>query len=93
MYPEEMLRAKHQIMGRFYRFRQSILIAVNILLFPAVVFSLHNLESGWSKWHRSFRTSILRFGGWIILQRWKSAFRRSDFLERLVQARQQLQRQ
>ena len=91
--PEGMLEAKHQIMGRFYRFRHSILIAVHILLFPAVAFSLHNLKAGWRKWHRSWRNSVLRFGGWVILQKWKSAFRRSDFLERLAQARQPLQRQ
>ena len=91
--PEGMLKAKHQIMGRFYRFRHSILIALHILLFPAVAFSLHDLKAGWRKWHRSWRNSILRFGGWVILQKWKSAFRRSDFLERLAQARQPLQRQ
>ena len=91
--PEEMMEAKHHIMGRFYRFRHLFLMAMNILFFPAMVFTLRKLKFEWAKWHRSWRNNVLRFGGWVILHRWKSAFRRSDFLEKLALAKEQLQRQ
>lgn len=90
MTPENMQMAIREIMGRFYRFRNMFYIARNVLVFPAMIFSLWNIRCGWSKWYRTWRQKILRFGGWIIFRRWIWAFRRGTFSQRLIQAKDEL---
>ncbi len=87
---EEMQYAAKRIMGRVYRFRYMFLVAASILSFPALLFSLHNLRSGWRKWCRRWESRIIRFGGWITLRKWTADFRRSDFLARLRMAQRRL---
>jgi hypothetical protein len=53
--PEELQRALRQIMGRFYRFSSMFAVAGNVLLFPAMLFSLWNIRFGWRKWCRGWR--------------------------------------
>jgi radical SAM superfamily enzyme YgiQ (UPF0313 family) len=91
--PEEMQTAIRNIMGRFYRFRHVFMIALNILVFPAMVLSLYNIRLGWRKWYRSWRNQLMRFTGWIILRKWTSEFRKGDFSRKLAQAKEQLLRQ
>ncbi len=86
--PEDMQTAIRTIMGRFYRFRHVFMIAVNILAFPAMVLSLHDIRSGWRRWYRSWRNALLGFTGWIIIRKWKSEFRKGDFSRKLAQARE-----
>lgn len=92
MTAEELQGAIRKIMGRFYQFRHMFLIGVNILMFPAIVFSLHNIKRGWRNWYRPWRNSLLRFGGWVILQRWTAEFNKGIFPAKLQQAREALTR-
>jgi len=85
--PEEMQQSGKSIMGRFYQFGYMFLVPVNILSFPTLVFFFHNIRLGWAKWYRSWRNYLIRFGGWIILQKWTRAFRRDKFPEKLQKAR------
>jgi len=87
MSPEELQKASSKIMGRFYRFRNMFAVARNILIFPAMVFSLWNIKMGWRKWHRVWETNLIRFGGWMILRRWISDFKKSTFLDKLGRAK------
>jgi radical SAM superfamily enzyme YgiQ (UPF0313 family) len=88
--PEEMQRATRRIMGRFYHFRNLFAIGGNVLIFPAMLFSLWNIRFGWRKWHRLWRNDLIRFGGWIVFRRWVANFRRSTFPEKLVHAKEGL---
>jgi radical SAM superfamily enzyme YgiQ (UPF0313 family) len=90
MTAEDLQRAGRRIMSRFYRFRYLLLVAASILSFPALVFSLHRLRAGWSRWYRQWQTRLLRFGGWITIRKWTSDFRKGDFLLRLRKARVRL---
>jgi len=91
MTAEELQHAAQRIMGRVYRFRYMFLVAASILSFPTLLFSLHNLRSGWSKWYRRWESRLIRFGGWITIRKWTSDFRKSDFLQRLRTARGRLE--
>jgi len=87
---EDLQRAGRRIMSRFYRFRYALLVAASILSFPTLVFSLHRLREGWGKWYRRWETRIIRFGGWLTIQKWMSDFKKGDFLRRLQKARGRL---
>ena len=87
---KDMQSAIRKIMGRFYRFRSMFAIGLNVLTFPAIIFSLFNIKSGWRKWYRPWRNNILRFGGWIVTKRWTSEFKRGTFSSKLTRAEQRL---
>ncbi len=87
MTAQEMQRGAKRIMGRFYRFQYMFLVVASILTFPALVFSLHNLRVGWSRWYKRWASRLIRFGGWLTIRKWTADFRKSDFLERLHNAR------
>lgn len=87
MTAQQMQHAAKRIMGWFYRFRYMFLVAASVLTFPALVFSLHNLRLGWSRWYRRWETRLIRFGGWLTLRKWTSDLRKSEFLARLQKAR------
>lgn len=84
--PEDMQKAISKITGRFYRFRNMFAVARNVLIFPAMVFSLWNIKLGWRKWHRVWRINLIRFGGWIIFRRWISEFKKGTFSDKLGRA-------
>ncbi|MBU1695223.1 MAG: B12-binding domain-containing radical SAM protein [Verrucomicrobia bacterium] len=88
--PEELQACIRKIMGRFYRFRNMLAILRNVLVFPRLVFWLHNLRAGWRQWYRHWRNDLLRFGGWIILRRWTSQLRKGSFAEKLTAAQTRL---
>ena len=81
--PETMQKASRRIMGRFYRFHYMFSVARNIIIFPAMIFSLWNIKFGWRKWYRYWRNDLIRFGGWIILHRWTTQLRKGNFKEKL----------
>ena len=87
--PEDMQVALHKIMGRFYRFRYFFVIGLNILAFPAMIFSLGNITFGWRIWYRRWRNSIIRFGGWLMLRHWLSEFKKGEFSKKLAVAKQE----
>lgn len=85
--PEQMQGAIRKIMGRFYRFRSMFGVMRNVLIFPAMFFSLWNIRFGWRKWHRIWRNDLIRFGGWIVMRRWGSHFKKGPFRDKLNQAK------
>ncbi len=89
--PEEMQRATRNIMGKFYRFRHMFMVGINILSFPYMVFSLHNIKKGWTTWYRKWRNNIFRFGGWMIIRGWYARFKKGDFTEKLRRAKEHLE--
>ncbi len=84
--PEEMHMALRKIMGKFYRFRNMFAIGLNVLIFPAMLFSLANVRWGWRRWYRIWHNALMRFSGWIIYHQWSLHFRRDDFSAKLAQA-------
>ncbi|MFA6217774.1 MAG: radical SAM protein [Candidatus Omnitrophota bacterium] len=90
MTAEEMQFSNRKIMGRFYHFKYVFMIALNIVSFPALVFFLHNIKLGWQKWYRPWRNDLIRFGGWIVMKRWATQFKKDAFLERLQKAKKHL---
>jgi len=90
MTAQEVQEAGKKIMGRVYRFRYALFVVLNILLFPSLAFYLHNLRLGWGRWYRSWRISLIRFGGWITMRKWNADFGRGDFLRKLETARERL---
>jgi radical SAM superfamily enzyme YgiQ (UPF0313 family) len=90
MTAEEMQSSSRRIMGRFYHFKCVFMIMLNIFSFPALIFFLHNIRTGWKKWYRPWRNYLIRFGGWIIMKKWASQFKNDKFLERLQKAKEHL---
>jgi len=90
MTPEEMQASIIQIMGRFYRFKYMFNVGLHILFFPMLLFYLHNLRVGWRVWYRMWDRNITRFGGWIIVRKWYSAFKKNQFLGKLAEAKRLL---
>jgi radical SAM superfamily enzyme YgiQ (UPF0313 family) len=81
--PEEMQTSARKIMSSFYRFGYFFKIGFNILLFPGLVFFLGDLRSGWRKWYHHWRNDLIRFMGWMILQKWELDFKKSEFLRKI----------
>ena len=90
MTAEEMQFSIRKLMGRFYQFKHVFMIVLNIFSFPALIFFLHNIRLGWRKWYRSWRNNLLSFGGWIVMKKWVSQFKKDKFLERLQKAKEHL---
>jgi hypothetical protein len=57
-----------------------------------MLFSLWNIRFGWRKWYRHWRNDLLRFGGWLVLQRWMALFRKGAFSRKLAEAKARLGR-
>ncbi|MFA7653049.1 MAG: hypothetical protein WCY42_04675, partial [Candidatus Omnitrophota bacterium] len=90
MTAEEMQDSVRKIMGKFYQLKSMFMLGLHIVSFPALVFFLHNIRLGWRKWYRPWRNDLVRFGGWIIMKRWTSQFKKDTFLERLQKAKEYL---
>lgn len=84
---EEMQNAIKKIMSKFYRLKYMFMLGVHILSFPALIFFLHNIRGEWKRWYQPWRNSLVRFGGWITLRRWKSAFKKDAFYYKLEKAK------
>jgi len=85
--PEEMHRAVVKIMGRFYKFNYMFAIGYNVMVFPSMLFYLHNLGRGWKIWSRKWNNSLIRFGGWMVIRRWKREFSKGLFMDKLARAK------
>ena len=90
---EQVHFAAKKIMGRFYQLKYIFLVVAKILLFPSMVFFLHNIRSGWQRWYRSWRNYLIRFGGWLTIRKWTSEFRKDRFLDKLQNAKDHVSRQ
>lgn len=90
MSSEEIHIAIRKIMSKFYQFKYMFLLGLNIFSFPALIFFLHNISSGWRKWYRPWRNYLVRFGGWITVKKWSIAFKKDKFSQRLEKAKSHL---
>jgi len=90
MTPEEMLYAVRSLMGGFYQFRYMFKVGLNIFCFPALLFYLHNIRSGWRKWYRPWRNDLIRIGGWFIVKGWAEAYKKETFPQKLERAQKRL---
>ncbi|MBU3911227.1 MAG: B12-binding domain-containing radical SAM protein [Candidatus Omnitrophica bacterium] len=90
MSAEDMQAAIRNIMGKFYRFNYMFMIGMHIFSFPALIFFLHDIKSGWKKWYRPWRNHLIRFGGWITIRGWTKEFKKDKFAERLKEAKARL---
>jgi radical SAM superfamily enzyme YgiQ (UPF0313 family) len=90
MSAEEMQTSVRKIMGKFYQFKYMLLIGFNVFSFPSLIFFLHNIKLGWRIWYRPWRNTLARSGGWIVMRRWVSAFKRDMFLQKLRKAKEHL---
>ncbi|MFH0791336.1 MAG: radical SAM protein [Candidatus Omnitrophota bacterium] len=90
MTPEEMQNSIRKIMGKFYQFKYMFILGLHIFSFPALIFFLHNIRLGWKKWYLPWRNDLNRFGGWIMLKKWGSQFKKDKFQDRLQKAKQRL---
>jgi len=86
--PLSMQLAIRKVMGRFYRFRSMFGVARNVIIFPAMLFPLFNLRFRWRAWYRTWRASLLRFSGWLLMRRWHTEFKKGGFAEKLSRAEQ-----
>jgi len=85
--PEDMQRAAYRIMGRFYRPRSMLSVALSILSFPGMAFWLHRIGEGYRRWSARWWTNLYRTGGWVLLRRWVAAFRKDGFARKLAEAK------
>jgi len=86
MSPEELQAGIRMIMGKFYQFKYMFMVLVQIFTFPALVFFLYNIKLGWRAWYRTWRNSLVRFGGWFILRGWTSQYKTGVFSQKLSRA-------
>ena len=90
MSAEDVQYAIRKIMGKFYKFKYMFMIGASVFFFPAIIFFLHDIKIGWRIWYRSWRNSVLRFGGWITFRNWTTKFEKGNFSEKLKHARTRL---
>ncbi|MBU0683144.1 MAG: B12-binding domain-containing radical SAM protein [Candidatus Omnitrophica bacterium] len=90
--PEELQRAPMKIMGKIYQFKYMFKVSLNVFYFPSLIFSLHNIKAGWKRWYRLWRQAVIRFAGWITMQKWQSAFKKNGFLKKLRKAEDNLKK-
>lgn len=81
-----------KIMGKFYQFKYMFMVGLHIFSFPALVFFLHNIKTGWRKWYRHWRNSLVRFGGWILIKGWTQELKKGTFSSKLQKAQEHLKR-
>ena len=90
MSAEEIQASIKHIMDKFYQFKYMFMIGLNIFSFPTLIFFLHNIKLGWKKWYRPWHNYRVRFGGWITMRKWTSAFEKDTFLQKLQKAKEHL---
>ncbi|MBU0467760.1 MAG: hypothetical protein KKF78_01360, partial [Candidatus Omnitrophica bacterium] len=69
------------------QFKYMFKIGLNLFSFPVLIFFLHNIRLGWSRWYRPWRNDLIRFGGWFIVKGWAKAFSKDSFLQKLQNAK------
>lgn len=92
MTAKQTQKATMHIMGGIYRFKNMFMVGVNVMIFPRIIFALHNIRDGWRQWYRFWRQSIVRFGGWMLMNKWHAAFKKDNFLDKLERAEEHLKK-
>ncbi len=88
--PEDMQAAQRHIMAWFYRPGYALKLAFDVLIFPALVFFLHDIRCGWRHWYRGWRNDLIRLAGWGIVRGWSVNFKKDGFLGKLKEARERI---
>lgn len=91
MTAEQLQPAIRAVMGKCYRFGSLFSIIASLLSFPAFFFLPHRIRAGWNNWYRHWRNSVVRFGGWMIMNKWATQFDQGLFIQKLRNARVHLQ--
>lgn len=89
---EQMQLSIRKIMGKFYQFKYMFMIGVHIISFPALIFFIFNIKAEWKRWYQPWRNTLVRFGGWITMKRWTSAFKKDAFSQKLQKAKEHLRK-
>lgn len=89
---QDLQSSMRKIMSKFYEFKYMFEVVLQIFSFPALIFFLHNIKSGWRKWYRPWRNNLARFGGWVIMKGWTSEFKKGTFLDKLKSAQNNLKK-
>ena len=101
--PEELQSAVSKIMGKFYHFKNFLNMAKNILIsFPGIVMTssvtifagrVKIITEAFKLWYRKFfRNYLVRFGGHLVFKKWSKNFKKSNFLQKLSEARKQIKK-
>ncbi|MDP8298189.1 MAG: radical SAM protein [Candidatus Orphnella occulta] len=90
MSPEELQTAPMKIMSMIYRFKYMFMVAINVFSFPYMIFFLYNVKYGWKKWYRRWRQSLIRFGSWITVKKWKASVKKDNYLQKLQKAKEHM---
>ncbi len=87
---EELQMSSQKIMGSFYQFKNMLKIVIHVFWFPAIIFFLHNIKTGWRRWYRHWRNTLLRSGGWVIMKGWTRQFNKDKFFEKIHNAQKHI---
>jgi len=90
MTAEDMQFSAWKIMKKFYEFKNLFMICLSVFSFTGMIFFLHNIKGGWKRWHRYWHNYLVRFSGWVILRKWKTASGRVIFAQKLCKAKKHL---
>ncbi|MBU2634860.1 hypothetical protein KJ841_00090 [Patescibacteria group bacterium] len=74
----ELQEMPFKIMGRFYNRWSSIRIAIRTIIFP-----LDYIVRGWKNWHRDWVRDVVKFGGYLLMEKWKAKQQTDEFIEKL----------
>jgi len=86
----EVIAASHKLMGGFYQVKYMFMIGFNVISFPALIFYLHNIGSGWKRWYRSWRNDLVRVAGSFVVRGWLKAYKKDSFAQKMQSAQAHL---
>ncbi len=89
--PETMQKSMLTLMGGFYRLRRVWGVALHTLRFPLAMLPLVNLRARWRSWYRHWRNDVISSGGYLIIRKWRKAFRDGHFTEKLQKSKAMLE--
>ncbi len=88
--PEEMQKSMLSLMGGFYRLSRMSGLVLRILRFPLAMMPLVHLRTRWRNWYRHWRNDVLGSMGYFIVRKWRKAFKKGPFSEKLRKAKKML---
>jgi radical SAM superfamily enzyme YgiQ (UPF0313 family) len=67
-----------KLMGKFYNPLSFIRILLRTIVFPIDYFI-----RGWKNWYRDWDRDVIKYGGYLLIQRWRKKQKSNGFIERL----------
>lgn len=71
-----------KLMRGFYDPMSFFRIALKTLAFP-----IDYLVRGWDDWYRSWRNDLRKYGGYLIIKRWRKRYQHEDLIKKLENAK------